>query len=188
MARKFDEIRRIPRPVWTLSFATAGVVALALCFVRGPAKPSKLDQALRPREQETIANKGLQPSLGLYRKTKTEIERLGATARLRKGDVVQMRYIAAGKGYGVVASCDARETVTLHLPETGGPAATLVKDGERALAHSYELDDSPGFERFVFVTADTPFPTDLVARHLTQGTALPSGFSIWSLTLEKETP
>jgi hypothetical protein len=64
----------------------------------------------------------------------------------------------------------------------------LAKDGERALAHAYELDKSPGFERFVFVTADTPFATDLVVRMLKQGATLPQAFASWSITLEKETP
>jgi len=99
-----------------------------------------------------------------------------------------VRYIAAGKRYGVVASCDARGAVTLHLPETPGQAVALAKDGERALAHAYELDSSPGFERFVFVTADVPFDTELVVRSLKRGAALPHELASWSITLSKETP
>ena len=183
--------RRVPanwRPVWALSFATAGAAAIALLLVRAPAGPPSPDLLRGQPEQETITLKGLQPSLGLYRKTTAGVERLGPKARLRPGDIVQVRYIAAGKRYGVVASCDARGAVTLHLPETPGRAVALAKDGERALAHSYELDNSPGFERFVFVTADAPFATDLVVRNLRQGAALPHAFTTWSVTLEKETP
>jgi hypothetical protein len=55
------------------------------------------------------------------------------------------------------------------------------------LAHAYELDDSPGFERFVFVTADVPFDTQLVVGALKQGAPLPKGFTLWSVTLIKET-
>jgi hypothetical protein len=87
-----------------------------------------------------------------------------------------------------VASCDARGSVTLHLPETPGESVELTKDGERALAHSYELDGSPGFERFVFVTADVPFDTELVVRSLKQGAVLPRSLATWSITLAKETP
>jgi len=176
------------RPVWALSFATASAAAIALLLVRAPAGPSKSNLVLGEQEQETITIKGLQPSLGLYRKTTAGVERLAATARLHPGDVVQVRYIAAGKRYGVVASCDARGAVTLHLPETPGRSAALAKDGERALAHAYELDNSPGFERFVFVTADAPFATDLVVRNLKQGAALAPAFAVWAVTLEKETP
>jgi hypothetical protein len=174
--------------VFTLSFATAGAAAIALLLVRAPQGPSKSNLVLGEQAQETITIKGLQPSLGLYRKTTAGVERLAATARLHPGDVVQVRYIAAGKRYGVVASCDARGAVTLHLPETPGRSAALAKDGERALAHAYELDNSPGFERFVFVTADAPFATDLVVRNLKQGAALPPAFAVWAVTLEKETP
>lgn len=183
--------RRLPgvfRPVWALSFLTAGAAAIALLLVRAPAGPSNPGLLGGQSAQETITSKGLQPSLGLYRKTAAGVERLGATARLRPGDVVQLRYIAAGKPYGVVASCDARGAITLHLPEQPGPAVALAKDGERALAHAYELDNSPGFERFVFVTAEVPFATDLVVHNLKQNTALPRTFTIWSITLEKETP
>lgn len=88
----------------------------------------------------------------------------------------------------MVASCDAPGAVTWHLPEAPGWAAALVKDGERALAHAYELDASPGFERFVFVTADVPFDGDVVVRNLKQGTPLPQDFAMWSMTLAKETP
>jgi hypothetical protein len=178
----------IARPVWALSFATAGAAAIVLLLMRAPAGPSQSRPLLGEPTQETITIKGLQPSLGLYRKTAAGVERLWAAARVRPGDIVQVRYIAAGKSYGVVASCDARGAVTLHLPETPGQAVALTKDGERALAHSYELDSSPGFERFVFVTADAPFDTELVVRSLKENKALPRDFSSWSITLEKETP
>jgi hypothetical protein len=186
--RRAGRSRALSRPVWTLSLATAGAAAIVLLLLRAPAGPPQ--PKLLPGEsvQETITIKGLQPSLGLYRKTATGVERLGATTRVRPGDVVQVRYIAAGKRYGVVASCDARGSVTLHLPETPGESVELTKDGERALAHSYELDSSPGFERFVFVTADVPFATELVVRSLKHGAALPRSLATWSITLAKETP
>jgi hypothetical protein len=183
--------RHVPavwRPVWALSFATAGAAAIVLLFLRSPSGPPRSDLSLAELEHETITSKGLQPSLGLYRKTTAGVERLGAASRLHPGDIVQVRYIAAGKHYGVVASCDARGAVTLHLPETPGQAVALAKDGERALAHSYELDNSPGFERFVFVTADLPFDTELVVRHLKQDAVLPAPLATWSITLAKETP
>jgi hypothetical protein len=182
---------RIPffwRSVWALSFAAVGAAAIALLFMRAPAEPPQSKLLLGEPAQETITSKGLQPSLGLYRKTTAGVERLGPSAHVRPGDVVQVRYIAAGKRYGVVASCDARGAVTLHLPETPGQAVALAKDGERALAHAYELDSSPGFERFVFVTADVPFDTELVVRSLKRGAALPHELATWSITLAKEMP
>jgi hypothetical protein len=163
-----------------------GAVAVVLVLVRTPTNRTSL--STEAQKEETITLKGLQPSLGLYRKVASGVERLGQNSRLRPGDIVQMRYIAAGQRYGVVVSADARKAVTLHLPEKPGRAVALEKDGERALAHAFELDDSPGFERFVFVTANVPFDTDLIVRSLRQGLPLPQGFTLWSMTLHKEKP
>jgi len=179
---------RVARPAWLVSLATVGAAAIVLFLLRAPVGTENARLAREQPEQEIITSKGLQPSLGLYRKTAAGVERLGSATRLHPGDVVQVRYIAAGRHYGVVASSDARGAVTLHLPEAPGPAVALVGDGERALAHAYELDDSPGFERFAFVTADVPFDTELAVRSLKQGAPLPRGFTVWSITLRKETP
>lgn len=172
------------RPVWALSMAAAGAAAIVVVMHKPPAIPGPVVQ----EKPEQITEKGEKalPSLGLYRQRANGVEPLGPEAHLHPGDLVQVRYLAAGKAYGVVASMDARGSVTLHLPEASGPAATLVRNGERALAHAYELDDSPGFERFVFVTADTTFDTAVVVKALKEGVALPKGFTLWSMTLPKE--
>jgi hypothetical protein len=172
------------RPAWALSLAAAGATALVLMM----HSPSPSQGPVAMNEPEQVREKGLLPSLGLYRQKADGVERLGPTSRLKSGDLVQVRYLAAGRPYGVVVSTDARGSVTLHLPETHGPSMALVRDGERALAHAYELDDSPGFERFVFVTADAPFDTSVVVNALKQGQPLPKGFTLWSMTLMKEKP
>jgi len=171
------------RPVWTLSVAAAGAAAI-LVVMHKPAPVQGPMGAVTEPEEGRI--KGLKPSLRLYRQKSDGVEPLGAGSRLHSGDLVQVRYIAAGKPFGVVASMDARGSVTLHLPERPGPAAALIHDGERALAHAYELDDSPGFERFVFVTADASFDTESVVKALKEGVALPKSFALWSVTLIKE--
>jgi len=56
------------------------------------------------------------------------------------------------------------------------------------LPRSYELDDSPGFERFVFVTSDNPFTTAEVAAAVTSGRPLPATFKVVDKTLKKEKP
>jgi len=93
-----------------------------------------------------------------------------------------------GKRFGIIASIDARGRVTLHLPESPGPAVALDRDGERALPHAYELDDSPGFERFFFVTSDAPFATPEIAESLKSGGPLPARLASFGLVLTKETP
>ncbi len=135
--------------------------------------------------QETIGIRG--DKLVIHRKTNTGSELVEDGAFVRRGDTLQLSYQAEGKRFGVVASVDGRGTVTLHLPETPGPAATLER-GTRNLAHAYELDDSPGFEFFVFVTSDARFDTTAVVSALTRGQPYPAGSKVFTITLTKETP
>jgi hypothetical protein len=126
--------------------------------------------------------------LRIYRKTASGSELLRPNASVHRGDTLQIRYVAAGKRFGVIASIDARGQITFHLPEAPGQAVALGRDGERALPHAYELDDSPGFERFLFVTSDAPFSTAEIEQALKNGTALPPHLASFAMPLKKETP
>jgi hypothetical protein len=58
----------------------------------------------------------------------------------------------------VLLSIDGAGRVSQHLPEEGArTAAPLRAAREIHLPSAYELDDAPGFERFVLVTAAAPF-------------------------------
>jgi hypothetical protein len=163
------------RPVWALSLATACAASIAILV------------AVFHEDSEYVGLKGegFKPALRIYRKTRAGAELLKPNADVGKGDTLQIRYLAAGKRFGVIASVDGRGTVTFHLPEAPGQAAALSRDGEHALAHAYELDDSPKFERFFFVTSDAPFATDDVARSLRSGTTLPPPLAVCEITLRK---
>jgi hypothetical protein len=147
---------------------------------------------------EVTRTKGLLPQLVVHRQGPAEPERLVDGAAGAAGDVVQVSYIAAGHPYGVILSVDGRGTVTLHAPETGAQSVPLEASGTHALPRAYELDDAPAFERFIFITSDTPFALDEVlaaARTLaasadarTAPLALPEGFTQVSFTLEKVSP
>ncbi len=119
---------------------------------------------LLPRQPELdVRLKGLAPHLEVYRQRPGgEPEALAAGAAVRAGDVLQLSYVAASAAYGVVVSVDGRGAVTLHLPEGGGRAVALRRGGAVALAHSYQLDDAPGFERFFLVTGRAPFDASAV--------------------------
>jgi hypothetical protein len=159
-------------------------VVLAVRDHKGATQPTTGDE-----QPEDIGIKGdLKPALRIYRKTGSGSELLSAHAPVHRGDTLQIRYVAAGKRFGVIASVDARGQVTFHLPESPGTAAALERDGERALPHAYELDDSPGFERFFFVTSDAPFTTADIVQALRRGTALPPPLASFEIALKKETP
>jgi len=178
---------RRPRPWFTLSLAATCAAGIAVFLV---IRDHGGNVAPRPDELgvESIGIKGLKPSLRIHRKTKTGSELLRAGVSVRKGDTLQLGYVAAGRRYGVIASIDGRGTVTLHLPEVPGPAVVLSRAGEHALPHAYELDDSPGFERFIFVTSGSPFTTAEVAKVLKNGGDLPAALAVFELTVKKETP
>jgi hypothetical protein len=88
-----------------------------------------------------------------------------------KGDVVQVRIRAGGAGHGVVVSIDGDGGVTRHFPDDGD---TRLPDADAALPFSFELDDAPEFERFIFVTSERPLDVEQVlqaARVLAVGPA-----------------
>lgn len=166
--------RRV-RPLWALPAAAACAASIAILVAVFHV----------PGEDVRIKGDEHRPSLRIYRQTKAGPEQLRPNATVDKGDNLQIRYLAAGKRFGVIASIDGRGTVTLHLPESPGQAAALAREGERALAHAYQLDDSPKFERFVFVTGDAPFSTDEVARSLRTGAPVAPPLIAFELTLRK---
>ncbi|MBN2359192.1 MAG: ActD-like protein [Deltaproteobacteria bacterium] len=143
--------------------------------------------------------KGLRPQVVIHRLVEGQIERLTEQAVVRAGDRIQISYVAAGRRFGCVFSIDGRRQLTQHLAAPGPPPAQLTPAGEVALPTSYELDDAPDFERFVFVACSTQYNQALVieeARRIAAGTApatelvggLPAGCEQASLVLSKVAP
>lgn len=172
-----------------LAFGGSAALALALVLDAVPERDPSVSPLAREADAEQLIAKGLEPYLSIYRRTRASPERLPERARVRAGDTLQLAYVAAGQRFGVVASVDGRGAVTLHLPEAAGRAAALDDGGETALPHAFELDDTPGSERFVFVTGAAPFDTGAVVAHL-EGKLprLPAGLSLRSTELEKSSP
>jgi hypothetical protein len=115
-----------------------------------PDAQAGLDPSASRGEDRT---KGLQPRLKIWRKAGERADLLANGAKVQKGDVIQVAYVAGGRRHGAVLSIDGRGNVMLHLPTHGKPAE-LQPQGEHALPQAYELDDAPGFERFFLVASD----------------------------------
>ncbi len=95
--------------------------------------------------------------LSVYRKGKTEVERLKNLDRVMKGDLIQIAITPTKGRFAAVISIDGRSMVTVHYPLQGDRAAS-VKPGKRiVLKKSYELDDAPEYERFFLITSDGEF-------------------------------
>ena len=194
--RRAAERRRRKRLSWLGLAAGAATVLLVARFtvVREPTITGAPPRGEVPDEITRI--KG-EPRLIAFRLADREVERLDQDAVVRAGDVIQLRYNAAGRSHGVIASLDGAGVVTLHYPlrEDAPPQATVVSPEPTALPNAYALDDAPGFERFFFVTADGPVDVQRtlaalrsLARRDDSATArleLPAGLRQWSLRLRK---
>ena len=112
------------------------------------------DRTVAGSKASTERTKGLRPALVVYRQRAGVSEALANGARVRTGDVLQLKYVAAGRPYGVIVSIDGSGGVTLHFPEEAAASTRMASEGTAPSA--YELDDASGFERFILVTATRP--------------------------------
>lgn len=133
--------RRRRRTALLLAPALACAALLLVVVDDGPrdrieVRPPHDDGALRVKGEPTLTGALIRPAGPV---------RIDATTRGRPGDVVQLR--VDGGGDVVVVSFDGRGAITLHHPQRPGAAL-----GPRGLVpSSFELDDAPGFERFIAV-------------------------------------
>lgn len=132
--------------------------------------PSSSDggvEPLDPLEKEDTRLKGMTPLLHVHRKEDGKAEKLQENAIARQGDVLQVSYVAAGRKHGAVVSFDGDGVVTWHFPARVGESTELSgRAGVVPLGHSYELDDAPAFERFVFIAGPEPLDTAALDREV----------------------
>jgi hypothetical protein len=183
-----------------VGIATAAIATLAVVHFAKP-RPAVIDEVTATDDggDDGVRAKGI-ARLAAFRQVGDQAEQLAQDALCKQGDVIQLRYNAGGRRYGVIASVDGAGVVTLHYPlsEDAPPEATAVGAGTLALPHAYELDDAPRFERFFFITSQQPIDLaqSLAALH-TLATrddsadaklALPHGLHQSSLRLRKPDP
>jgi hypothetical protein len=145
-----------PRPI--ASALGAAVAALFFMWVL-PGEFGFLGTDVTPSD---IRVKGEGPNIKIYRKTPEGSESLRDGATAYPGDLIRIGYQAAGSAYGIILSVDGWGKATMHLPRDGRRAVRLNKDGRVLLDFALELDDAPNWERFYFVTGDTPFDVNPV--------------------------
>jgi len=199
--RALAERERTPAPRRTLwvgsaALAMAAAAAVTLVVVGPWSGPDRDGAPGFLTDPDTTRIKGLDPALEVYRQEGREAIRLVDDEAVRTGDLVQLSYIAAGHSYGVIYSVDGNGKVTMHHPLRVEGSTALEPDGRTPLERSYELDDAPRFERFVFVAADEPLvvdgvldtlrPLDLDHVDELAPEELPDGWEISVVTLRKE--
>lgn len=154
--------RRSRRIAWTAAIAAAACLLLFFAIDRDGGSPGEETGAgdstagVGGSTAEGPTRAKGDPRLLLHRKRGERVELLGRTDRARAGDRIQISYQGGGLAHGLVLSIDGAGVVTLHFPESVHSSTRLFPTGITTLAHSYELDDAPGFERFLFLTSDRP--------------------------------
>lgn len=198
-----------PKRSWAMILAPAAAVPLVLAAVlwggRGPVGGAGTgavrDDSPIAAIDDDVQLKGQATELRIYRKRDGAApERLQDGSLVHPGEVIQLAYVAAGQGFGVIVSLDGRGNVELHHPAAADSVPALVRGGEKPLHRGYKLDDAPRFERFFFVTAKGKESLD-VAKVVAAAKALGEkadadrgalGLSgpveVYSLTLRKEAP
>jgi hypothetical protein len=116
--------------------------------------------------------KGASQLLRIYRKTDTGTTLLQDGARATAGDLIRIQYQTGDRPFVAILSVDARGTITRHLTAPDGGAVEVDPMLPHFLDHSFELDDTPGWEVFYLVAASTPFSVDRITHAI--GEALPS--------------
>lgn len=202
-----DQAARAPRQqapgrrlVWLSPVAVGAMALLVYVGTKGPRAGTPGATADQAADEETTT-KGATHLLAFRAPSLagTKIEQLGAGAAVRPHDLLQLAYTAGDARFGMVLSVDGGGGVTQHLPVAPGAAVPLSAAGAVRLPTSYELDASPGFERFFLITSAQPFSTEVVmaaaqalakspAAAQTRALALPADLSQESLLLKKVTP
>ena len=150
-----------------LAFSTAAAMLLIFLFVvlptlnehststgaggTAPADPAGV--ILVKGEQVIDLNK---TQLLVYRKIEDSVEMLDDAQAASEGDLLQLAYVAAGDGQGVILSIDGRGMISLHYPSERDGSTHLEQNRKILLPNAIELDDAPDFERFFLISSQGP--------------------------------
>ncbi len=170
----------IERPKWQIPLSACA--ALLICITAFLAVSSNRNIEM---SEEGTRVKGMKTDLEIWRKTGDSAEKLANNSEAKAGDLLQMRYIAEKKCYGVILSMDGNGTLTIHLSGENGRAAKLEAGKIVSLEKGYELDNAPKYETFYLFTSENEFGLSAVAENLLQG-KLPKNLQIEQITLKKK--
>lgn len=148
--------------VLIVSPALASVLLLLILFF--PQARNKDAGEVNKDQAEIINIKGEGPQqidltrtqLLIHRKRNSHVELLRNGAPGKAGDLLQLGYISAKEPYGIILSIDGQGRVSLHFPGTKDLPASLVCHQKILLPNAIELDNAPAFERFFFITSNSP--------------------------------
>jgi hypothetical protein len=186
-AAKFKVIEPIKNK-WFIPFSVcAALLITATVLITVFSGENALENSLAQNaviNENGIRVKGLKTSLEIWRKTANSIEKLSNDSEAKMGDLLQMRYIAEEKCYGILLSMDGNKVLTIHLSGENGRARELEAGKIVSLENSYELDNAPKFETFYLFTAKEEFALAPIAEGLLSG-KIPKKLQVSQITLRK---
>ncbi len=169
MASLLDQMENTPRKSFpfrrVLAISSIAATFLVLCLVLPMLK--KEPRIISPESmQDSTLVKGIpavdlsKTQLLVYRKIQDQVEVLTDGEKAGTGDLLQLAYVTAEAPYGMILSIDGRGLVTVHFPQNTGDPTALELNKQSLLVNAIELDDAPDFERFFFLTSETPIDVD----------------------------
>jgi hypothetical protein len=150
------------RALWPAMIGAPAAVAIAVALVFAWPAAEGPGGSLTTGP-DTVRLKG-EARLEIHRVVGQRADALNDDDSVGARDVLQLSYVASGQHSGVLFSIDGNGVVTLHFPAQEGDNNELDQGGRVTVPHGYELDDSPDFERFFFVTSSTSVSTQGVLR------------------------
>ena len=162
LAKEKEAEETAPQRRWAMILLPAAAVPLVLAAVlwgpRGPLGSGRTtpvgDDSTMIGDDSDVQLKGQAADLRIYRRRDgAPPERLQDGNIVHPGEVIQLAYLPAGRGFGVIVSLDGSGNVELHHPAAADAPPVLARGGEQPLGSGYKLDAAPHFERFFFITA-----------------------------------
>jgi len=134
---------------------------LVLLIIHPWRSTPPVSRLIDPETDATTVKGDLSPSLNrtqllVYRLQNRRVELMQSGETAGTGDLLQLAYVSAGKGFGMIFSVDGRGRLSLHFPKSETASGQLEQNKKIPLPEAIELDNAPSFERFFFLTADQP--------------------------------
>ncbi|SMF73091.1 hypothetical protein [Pseudobacteriovorax antillogorgiicola] len=183
----------IPQERPKIGFYLGGLAAVALLILT--IIPQISDQKPFP----DIILKSGEPALQIFRKQGEKVVELHHGDSVAPGDLLELTYSPAGWKYGMIFSVDGSGMFTLHFPSQIDQKGLLAQKQSVKLGFSYELDDAPRHETFIFLSSNQPFSLLEVKEsfemkpHMDQlpenlKILFPEGYNIVRVSLQKGVP
>jgi hypothetical protein len=176
--KRHEQMAQRPRQGAALRLALAGVPATVLLVVAAFLIWPGTDQPVGPETGPDVVRYKGDPRLVIQRRLPSGHEELKSGNVARAGDELLVGYLAEHAVHGVIVSVDGRGQATLHFPEKAAGSTALEKGNVVYPPFAYKLDDAPDFERFFFVTSDSPLDVEQIlgaARNLGTDSKKPLG-------------